>query len=84
MPDRTDYSRVNFVTVASSNVAAIGYDKADSRLWLRTLKGLVYSYEMVPESVYRSFLVAPSKGTFLWVEIRNYGRDDRYELGGPY
>lgn len=44
----------------------------------RGAKISLYVYSDVPLNVYRRFRSASSKGSFVWSEIRNFGRDDRY------
>ncbi len=65
MPDMTP--------VRSSNIAAIGYDDANSHLYVYFHAGARYRYSGVPSGVYEAFLAARSKGEFLWDRIR-----DRY------
>lgn len=67
-----------YIDVQSSNVAAVGYDTAFSRLWVKFDSGAVYKYERVPSYVYLDFLRAPSKGVFLWEVIRGNGTDSVY------
>ncbi len=56
--------------VDSSVVRAIQYDVAARTLTVRLVHGL-YVYEDVPESVYRAFLDAPSKGAFYNSQVRD-------------
>jgi len=64
--------------VSSTNVAAIGYDRATQILQVEFLpsgkKGIsVYRYFNVPPSVAEDFYQAHSKGTFVWKVLRgNY------------
>lgn len=46
--------------VSSSNVACIGFENGVLRVQFHN--GYVYEYYNVPESVYKDFLHAPSKG----------------------
>ena len=57
--------------VVSSNVKAIGYDPVDSVLEVKFNSGAVYQYRDVPEEVYNDFMIASSKGKFLWNHIRD-------------
>ena len=57
--------------VISSNIQAIGYEVEDEILQVVFLNGSVYEYFDVPEEVYDAFITAPSKGKFLWREIRD-------------
>lgn len=65
---------IKMLPVRSSNVDEIGYDAKERRLWIRFLDGSLYRYEDVPQSIWRSFKIAPSKGRFVWQNVR-----DRYE-----
>ena len=56
--------------VASSSVAAVGYDPDTRRLYVRFVSGRAYVYYAVPPGVYRKFLAADSKGGFVNGEIR--------------
>lgn len=60
------------VEVESSNVRAIGYDADTKCLYVQFEKSGLYQYENVPETVYRSFLTAPSKGQFVWQRLRGH------------
>lgn len=51
--------------VASSNVAAIGYDSSTAQLFVQFRTTAVYRYFRVPYGVYLDFMAAPSKGRFL-------------------
>jgi len=62
--------------VSSTAISRIEYSPPASELyiWFRETGG-PYTYYGVPESVYRAFLVAPSKGQFFNIYIRDsYGR----------
>lgn len=66
----------DFVSVKSSNVKAIGYDRKRSILYVKFLPsdenrdGDVYKYLNVKERVYKNFLDAPSKGIFMHANIK--------------
>jgi len=57
--------------VVSSNVAAIGYDPDEAILEVEFLNGSIYWYHDVPEEVYDDFMMASSKGKYLWDHIRD-------------
>jgi len=60
--------------VASSNVAAIGYDPLTETLRVEFVSGSVYDYLKVPATVHANLMAAPSIGKFLNAEIKpNYG-----------
>jgi hypothetical protein len=58
--------------VDSSAVAAVGYDAAEHMLEVEFVSGEVYRYFKVPESIYRAFRKADSKGTFFQDRIRGH------------
>ncbi|MGW0586159.1 KTSC domain-containing protein [Streptomyces sp. NPDC002920] len=51
-------------SVASSNVASVGYTLEGSILEVGFHSGTVYQYHGVPQSVYVAFMSAPSKGSY--------------------
>lgn len=61
----------------SSNVRAIGYDSENKYLYVQFHPGSeserspIYRYISVPENVYSRFIEAPSKGMFVWANIRD-------------
>lgn len=56
--------------VSSSAIVSLGYDPSSETLEVEFTGGSVYQYYDVPESVYRDFLAADSKGTFLNVHVK--------------
>ena len=58
-------------SVASSNVASVGYDSATQTLEVEFLSGAVYQYYNVPENMYDQLIKASSKGRFLHTHIKN-------------
>ncbi len=48
--------------VDSSIVSAVGHENVKLEVWLNT--GKKYQYSPVPETVFKNFLKAPSKGIF--------------------
>lgn len=58
-------------SVASSNVASIGYDPASETLEIEFTNGSIYQYFNVPSDLNDQLMAAPSKGQFLHVYIRN-------------
>lgn len=64
--------------VSSSNVESVGYNYAKHELYVKFKNGSLYVYYHVPYAIYQSFLLAPSKGRFVWQVLRNRGRDDLY------
>ena len=58
-------------TVASSNLASVGYDSATQTLEVEFLSGSVYQYYNVPENIFDLLVQAGSKGRFFHQYIRN-------------
>lgn len=58
-------------SVASSNVASVGYDEQSETLEVEFLNGSIYQYFNVGPEVYAQFRAAASKGMFLNTYIRN-------------
>lgn len=58
-------------SVASSNLASVGYDTATQTLEIEFLSGWVYQYYNVPENLYEQLMRAGSKGRFFHQYIRN-------------
>lgn len=57
--------------VRSSMIKAIGYDSARSTLSISFQNGSIYEYFMVPETIFREFLAAPSKGNFFLDHLKD-------------
>lgn len=61
-------------SVASSNIASIGYDAPSQTLEVEFLSGTIYQYYGVPENMYEQLMQESSKGRFLNTYIKNaYG-----------
>ena len=58
-------------SVASSNLASVGYDTVTQTLEIEFLSGSVYQYYNVPENLYDQLMRAGSKGRFFHQYIRN-------------
>lgn len=58
-------------SVASSNIASIGYDEASETLEVEFLNGTIYQYYNVPSSMYNQLMQEGSKGRFLSMYIKN-------------
>ena len=63
--------RTQHYSVASSNLASVGYDEATQTLEVEFLNGAVYQYYDVPETMYRQLMKTSSKGQF----FHQYFRD---------
>jgi hypothetical protein len=57
--------------IASTNVLSVGYDEPSQTLEVEFSNGTVYQYYNVGQSVFDSFMQAPSKGQFLNLNIKN-------------
>ncbi|MEQ8228166.1 MAG: KTSC domain-containing protein [Rhodospirillales bacterium] len=61
-------------SVASSNIASIGYDEPSQTLEVEFLNGTIYQYYGIPQNVHDQLMQAGSKGRFLNTYIKNaYG-----------
>ncbi len=58
-------------SVASSNIASIGYDAGTETLEVEFLSGAIYQYYNVPQNMYDQLVQAGSKGRFLNTYIKN-------------
>ena len=65
--DREDPFFAPETNVTSTNVAEIGYDRGKLRIFFQNGSGYEYP---VPSSFYMQMLTAPSKGQFVWDELR--------------
>lgn len=52
------------VPVASTDIAAAGYDEQTAEFQVQFTTGRIYSYSAVPPEIYQGFLMAPSKGSY--------------------
>jgi hypothetical protein len=62
---------MELIYVDSTNVEQIGYDERERELHVIFKSGRHYIYSDVPEEVYRNFIDASSKGTYLNSTIKN-------------
>lgn len=58
-------------SVASTNLAAVGYDAKTRTLEIEFVNGRVYQYYDVPNNMHDRLMQAPSKGQFFNAHIRN-------------
>ena len=58
-------------SVASSNLASVGYDAATQTLEVEFLSGSKYQYYNVSENMYSQLMEVGSKGRFFHQYIRN-------------
>ena len=64
--------------VDSTNVSAVAYAADFAYLFVRFKSDRSYVYYHFPPGEWDRLLAAPSKGKFVWHDVRNDGRDDRY------
>ena len=58
-------------SVASSNIASIGYDAPSQTLEVEFQSGAIYQYYGVPENIHQQLMQAGSKGQFLNTYLKN-------------
>ena len=58
-------------SVASSNIASIGYDETTQTLEVEFFNGTIYQYYNVPPNMNEQLMQASSKGRFLNTYIKN-------------
>ena len=58
-------------SVASSNLASVGYDSETQTLEVEFVSGSIYQYYNVSENIYEELMRAGSKGIFFHQYIRN-------------
>lgn len=63
-------NNIAMTPVASSNIAAHGYDAASQTLAVQFKGGKVYHYSGVPQDTADAFIAAESKGSHFAREIR--------------
>ena len=61
---------MNRILVSSSHLASVGYDSQTLTLEVEFTDGSIYQYFDVPETIFESFMQAPSKGNFLATQIK--------------
>jgi len=59
--------------VESSNIAAVGFNMEDKKLYIAFNSGKTYSYTDVPYELYEGLLAADSVGQYFHANIRNAG-----------
>ena len=69
-------------SVASSDIAAIGYDPVTETLEVEFLSGSIYQYYNVPENMYDQLMKGSSKGRFLNTYIKTAYPYSRVGYGG--
>jgi hypothetical protein len=59
--------------LVSSNLSAVGYDAANSQLYVQFNNGTLYRYFQVPTVVYQGLMGASSHGSYLNTYVKNAG-----------
>lgn len=62
---------MQYTAVASSSIAAVGYDPASAVLAIRFHNGAEYHYFAVPKTLFEGLLTAPSVGGYYHENVRN-------------
>ncbi|HEV2163271.1 MAG TPA: KTSC domain-containing protein [Stellaceae bacterium] len=62
---------VDYMTVISGNIQAVGWDGTLSTLYVKFKAGTQYAYVGVPKNIFEALLKAPSKGKFFAKYIRD-------------
>jgi len=62
---------VDYVTVISGNIQAVGWDSPPNTLYVKFKAGTQYAYVGVPKNIFDALLKAPSKGQFFAKHIRD-------------
>ena len=62
---------MNRESVASSNIASIGYDEPSQTLEVEFTNGAIYQYYNVTQTLFEQLIQAGSKGQFLTYQIKN-------------
>lgn len=57
--------------VWSSNIVSVGYDGPSETLEIEFVRGSVYQFYNVPQSIYDAFIAAPSAGKFFAYQIKD-------------
>ena len=64
-------SGIKRISVASSNIASVGYSKEAHILEIEFHHGAIYQYKDVPENVYEDLMSSPSQGAYFMSELKN-------------
>lgn len=70
--------------MSSSNVSWIQYDQDWPRLLIGYLNGKAYAYSNVTPAEAAGLLFAPSKGTWLWNNVRVRGKGNGRKTRKPF
>jgi hypothetical protein len=61
------------ISVQSSNLASVGYNKTTNTLEVEFTNGNIYQYSSVPIDAYEGLMVSDSKGHYLNENIKKAG-----------
>jgi hypothetical protein len=64
---------MNRVSVSSSNLSSVGYDRDAQILEIEFLHGGIYQYLNVPLSVYEELMAASSHGSYFDKNVKKVG-----------
>ncbi len=70
---------IDMIPVSSSNVAEVGYEEQSQIVYVRFLNGSLYAYKGVPEHEFNELLNAPSVGSYLHKNYKNFYPYERIE-----
>jgi len=71
--------KLRWKRVRSSNVHSIAYNPNEAILYVKFLDMSVYCYYDVEEETWSDFVIAPSKGRFVWQRLRDIYEYDRIQ-----
>lgn len=72
-------NKPNMITVASSNIAKLGYDDKVQVVWITFVSGATYIYHEVPQSEFENLRDASSVGTYFNRFYKNVYHYERFE-----
>ncbi|KYH30637.1 hypothetical protein CLTEP_25340 [Clostridium tepidiprofundi DSM 19306] len=72
-------NNVEMISVSSSNVDKIGYDRENQVVYVRFLNNSLYIYKGVPEFEFNALLNASSVGSYLHRNYKNIYPYERIE-----
>ncbi len=64
-------NKIKMLSMDSTNIDAIGYDKETQTLEIHFLSGGKYQYNPVPEQTWKAFNIAKSVGSFFFKYIKS-------------
>ncbi|MEA2880614.1 MAG: hypothetical protein QOF14_5810 [Hyphomicrobiales bacterium] len=64
---------MEYITVSSTSISAVGYDDASNTLGIRFINGTEYHYFGVPQDVFEGAKSAPSVGRYVDQYVKKAG-----------